>query len=42
MPKRGISDAEIKADIMNRLLRKHCWGAKYLPVIHSSTGLVSK
>jgi hypothetical protein len=25
-------DAEIKADIMNRLLRKGCWGAKYLPV----------
>ncbi|MFQ6134811.1 MAG: hypothetical protein ACE5KU_03220, partial [Nitrososphaerales archaeon] len=21
-----------KADLMNRLLRKHCWGAKYLPL----------
>ncbi len=26
------SDEEIKADIMNRLLRKHCWGAKYFPL----------
>ncbi|MBO3755168.1 MAG: hypothetical protein FGF53_09910, partial [Candidatus Brockarchaeota archaeon] len=26
-----ISDEEIKVDLMNRLLRKHCWGAKYLP-----------
>jgi hypothetical protein len=26
------TDEEIKADIMNRLLRKHCWGAKYLPL----------
>lgn len=26
------SDEEIKADIMYRLLRKHCWGAKYLPI----------
>jgi len=26
------SDIEIKADIMNRLLRRHCWGAKYLPL----------
>lgn len=25
------SDEEIKADIMYRLLRKHCWGARYLP-----------
>ncbi|MEM4311491.1 MAG: hypothetical protein QXX95_03795 [Nitrososphaerales archaeon] len=32
MPEREISCAEIKADIMNRLLRKHCWGAKYLPI----------
>ncbi|MGC8911842.1 MAG: hypothetical protein ACP5K8_07185 [Nitrososphaeria archaeon] len=32
MVKLEISDVEIKADIMNRLLRKHCWGAKYLPV----------
>jgi len=27
-----ITDEEIKADIMNRLLRKGCWGAKYLPL----------
>jgi DNA-binding transcriptional regulator YhcF (GntR family) len=27
-----LSDEQIKADIMNRLLRKDCWGAKYLPV----------
>ena len=26
------SDEEIKADIMNRLMRKGCWGARYLPV----------
>jgi len=32
MAKLEITDAEIKADIMNRLLRKHCWGAKYLPI----------
>ena len=24
-------DEEIKADIMNRLFRKHCWGARYFP-----------
>ncbi|MEM3728706.1 MAG: hypothetical protein QXF75_05870 [Candidatus Bathyarchaeia archaeon] len=27
-----LSNEEIKADIMNRLLRRNCWGAKYLPV----------
>lgn len=27
-----ISDTEIKADVMNRLIRKSCWGAKYLPL----------
>ncbi|MCS7115140.1 MAG: hypothetical protein RMJ15_06645 [Nitrososphaerota archaeon] len=27
-----LSDEEVKADIMNRLLRRSCWGAKYLPV----------
>lgn len=32
MPKRKLSDEEIKADVMNRLLRKNCWGAKYLPL----------
>ncbi|MEM3551042.1 MAG: hypothetical protein QXN87_02195 [Candidatus Bathyarchaeia archaeon] len=26
-----LSDEEVKADIMNRLLRRNCWGAKYLP-----------
>lgn len=26
------SDEEIKADAMNRLMRKGCWGARYLPV----------
>lgn len=26
------SDQEIKADLMHRLFRKHCWGARYLPV----------
>ncbi|MBS7617485.1 hypothetical protein KEJ25_02600 [Candidatus Bathyarchaeota archaeon] len=32
MFKQEVSDGEIKADLMYRLLRKHCWGAKYLPV----------
>jgi len=32
MPRLEISDEEIKADLMYRLLRKHCWGAKYLPL----------
>jgi len=26
-----LSDDEIKADILNRLLRRGCWGAKYMP-----------
>jgi hypothetical protein len=26
------TDEEIKADLMYRMLRKHCWGAKYLPL----------
>ena len=26
------TDSEIKADIMNRLMRRNCWGAKYLPL----------
>jgi len=26
-----ITDEEIKADILNRLLRRSCWGAKYIP-----------
>ncbi len=25
-----LSDEEIRSDIMNRLLRRNCWGAKYL------------
>ncbi|MBE0512936.1 hypothetical protein IBX38_07790 [Candidatus Bathyarchaeota archaeon] len=31
MPKREMTDPEIEADVMNRLLRRNCWGAKYLP-----------
>lgn len=27
-----LTDEEIKADMMNKLLRKSCWGAKYLPL----------
>jgi hypothetical protein len=27
-----VTDEEIKVDIMNKLLRKGCWKAKYLPV----------
>jgi len=33
MSRRNVSDEQIKADLMNRLLRKHCWGAKYFPLI---------
>lgn len=32
-----LSDEEMRAEIMSRLLRKDCWGAKYLPadtIIH--------
>ena len=32
MSERDLSEQEIKADLMHRLLRKHCWGAKYLPL----------
>jgi len=32
MPRQQPTDEEIKADIMNKLLRKNCWGAKYLPL----------
>jgi hypothetical protein len=32
MSKQELSDEEIKADLLYRLLRKHCWGAKYLPL----------
>ena len=28
----GYSDEEIKADIMNKLMRRGCWGGKYLPL----------
>lgn len=27
-----LTDEQIKADIMDRLLRRNCWGAKYLPI----------
>lgn len=30
--KSDLSDDQIKADVMNRLLRRNCWGAKYLPI----------
>ena len=32
MSERDLSEQEIKADLMHRLLRKHCWGARYLPL----------
>lgn len=32
MSERELSEQEIKADLMYRLLRMHCWGAKYLPL----------
>jgi hypothetical protein len=32
MLKGEATDEEIKADLMHRLLRKSCWGAKYLPL----------
>jgi hypothetical protein len=32
MLKGEATDEEIKADLMHRLLRKRCWGAKYLPL----------
>jgi len=31
MPSQKISDEQLKADIMNRLFRRNCWSAKYLP-----------
>ena len=27
-----LTDEQVKADIMDRLLRRHCWGEKYLPI----------
>jgi hypothetical protein len=27
-----LSDDQVKADIMYRLLRRDCWGARYLPI----------
>jgi len=30
--KSDLSDVQIKADIMDRLVRRTCWGAKYLPI----------
>lgn len=41
MRKELPSDEQIKADLMNRLLRKHCWGAKYFPLI-TLTNWISK
>ncbi|MGQ4915556.1 MAG: hypothetical protein ACP6IU_12575 [Candidatus Asgardarchaeia archaeon] len=32
MSKRELSDEKVKADIMNKLMRRGCWGAKYLPL----------
>lgn len=32
MPRHELTDEKIKADIMNKLLRKSCWGARYLPI----------
>lgn len=32
MSKREFTDEEIEADIMNKLMRRGCWGAKYLPL----------
>jgi len=31
MHSKETSDEEITADILNRLLRRNCWGAKYMP-----------
>jgi hypothetical protein len=42
MPRQELTDEEIKADIMNRLLRKDCWGAKYLPLVTLVNWLASK
>ena len=32
MSRRELSDEEIKVDLMHRLFRKHCWGARYFPL----------
>jgi hypothetical protein len=32
MPKHELTDEEITADIMNKLLRKNCWGARHIPI----------
>ena len=29
---RELSDKQIKADLMHRLLRRCCWGSRYLPL----------
>jgi len=31
MHSKEFSDEEIKADILNRLFRRGCWGARYMP-----------
>jgi hypothetical protein len=28
-----LDEEKIKADVMNRLLRRNCWGARYLPLV---------
>ncbi len=30
--KADLTDEQIRADLMNRLARRNCWGAKYLPI----------
>lgn len=32
MSSRDFGEREIKADILNRLFRRGCWGRKYLPI----------
>ena len=30
---RKSNKQKIKADVMNRLIRRNCWGARYLPLV---------
>ncbi|MGB9703553.1 MAG: hypothetical protein ACP5HJ_03185 [Candidatus Micrarchaeia archaeon] len=32
MLQQALSDVEIKVEILNKLMRRGCWGAKYLPL----------
>lgn len=32
MSGRELSEKQIKADLMHRLFRRHCWGARYFPL----------